>query len=115
MDSKDGLRKIRVDTGGRLSAIPRILEELDVIIPLLSAAYSTGGRRFGYDCPHSIHTHSLVRVTPGAGARCTCCRNYSERRYRMRDGCQVGWSAEPAFAHDGVAYSFSRAPRYTDG
>jgi hypothetical protein len=54
MNSEDELQKIRIHTREQLGAIPRVLRELQELVPLLSVAYSTDGRTFGYEAPLSM-------------------------------------------------------------
>ena len=54
MYSNDELQKIRIHTSEQLGAIPRVLRELQQLVPLLSVAYSTDGRTFGYEGPLSM-------------------------------------------------------------
>src|SRR5918998_6974226 len=54
MEPKDELQKIRIDAVEQLGAIPRVLKELQELVPLLSVAYSTDGRTFGYEAPLSM-------------------------------------------------------------
>src|SRR3712207_3807273 len=54
MEPEDELRKIRIDAGEQLGAVPKILKELQELVPLLSVAYSTDGRTFGYEAPLSM-------------------------------------------------------------
>ena len=54
MDSRDELQKIRIDAVEQLGSIPRVLKELQELVPLLSVAYSTDGRTFGYEAPLSM-------------------------------------------------------------
>jgi hypothetical protein len=55
MEPKDELQKIRSDAAEQFAAIPRVLKELQELVPLLAVAYSTDGRTFGYEAaPFSL-------------------------------------------------------------
>ena len=54
MESSDELQKIRVGAVEQLGALPKALKELQELVPLLSVAYSTDGRTFGYEAPLSV-------------------------------------------------------------
>src|SRR3712207_478498 len=54
MESKDELQKIRIGAVEQLGAIPRVLKELQELVPLLAVTYSTDGRTFGYEAPLSM-------------------------------------------------------------
>jgi hypothetical protein len=47
MESEGELQKIRIGAVEQLGAIPKVLKELQELVPLLSVAYSTDGRTFG--------------------------------------------------------------------
>src|SRR5215207_706534 len=51
MESRDDVKKIRIGAMEQLGAIPKVLKELQELVPLLSVAYSTDGRTFGYEAP----------------------------------------------------------------
>jgi hypothetical protein len=57
MYSADELQKIWIDTREQLGAIPRVLRELHELVPLLSVAYTTDGRTFGYEAPQERGTY----------------------------------------------------------
>jgi hypothetical protein len=54
MESKDDLQKIRIGAVEQLGARPKVLKELQELVPLLAVAYSTDGRTFGYEAPLSM-------------------------------------------------------------
>ena len=55
MESRDDVKKIRIGAMEQLGAIPKVLKELQELVPLLSVAYSTDGRTFGYEAPLDVH------------------------------------------------------------
>ena len=65
MESRDDVKEIRISAMEQLGAIPKVLKELQELVPLLSVAYSTDGRTFGYEAPlsMSIPVGSYVALT----------------------------------------------------
>jgi hypothetical protein len=55
MESRDDVKKVRIGAMEQLGAIPKVLNELQELVPLLSVAYSTDGRTFGYEAPLYVH------------------------------------------------------------
>src|SRR5215203_4018607 len=54
MESEDNLQKIRLGAVEQLGALPKVLKDLQELVPLLAVAYSTDGRTFGYEGPLSM-------------------------------------------------------------
>jgi uncharacterized protein len=96
MESNDELQKIRIGAGEQLAAIPRVLKELQELVPLLSVAYSTDGRTFGYEAPlsMSIPVGSYVALSVQDG------REYLgqivTKEVSMRQGAEIGLELDPS-------------------
>jgi uncharacterized protein len=73
MESKDDLQKIRIGAVEQLGARPKVLKELQELVPLLAVAYSTDGRTFGYEAPLSMpipigsYRHTFLCGQSGSG------------------------------------------------
>jgi uncharacterized protein len=98
MDSENDLQKIRIDTSEQLGAIPRVLRELQELVPLLSVAYSTDGRTFGYEAPlsMSIPLGSYVALSTQDG------REYLgqiiTKEVSIRQGAEIGLELDPGLS-----------------
>jgi DNA helicase HerA-like ATPase len=98
MESKDELQKIRIGAGEQLGAIPRVLKELQELVPLLSVAYSTDGRTFGYEAPlsMSIPVGSYVALSAQDG------REYLgqivTKEVSMRQGAEISLELDPSLS-----------------
>ena len=96
MESKDELQRIRVGAVEQLAAIPSVLRELQELVPLLSVAYSTEGRTFGYEAPlsMSIPVGSYVALSAQDG------REYLGQRVTkevsIRQGAELGLELDPS-------------------
>jgi hypothetical protein len=110
MYSNDELQKIRIHTSEQLGAIPRVLRELQQLVPLLSVAYSTDGRTFGYETPlsMSIPLGSYVALSTQDG------REYLgqiiTKEVSIRQGAEIGLELDPglsALLPEGVNLSSS--------
>jgi DNA helicase HerA-like ATPase len=98
MESRDELQKIRIGAGEQLGAIPRVLKELQELVPLLSVAYSTDGRTFGYEAPlsMSIPVGSYVALNAQDG------REYLgqivTKEVSMRQGAEISLELDPSLS-----------------
>jgi DNA helicase HerA-like ATPase len=98
MESRDELQKIRIGAGEQLGAIPRVLKELQELVPLLSVAYSTDGRTFGYEAPlsMSIPVGSYVALSAQDG------REYLgqivTKEVSMRQGAEISLELDPSLS-----------------
>ena len=98
MDSENDLQKFRIDTSEQLGAIPRVLRELQELVPLLSVAYSTDGRTFGYEAPlsMSIPLGSYVALSTQDG------REYLgqiiTKEVSIRQGAEIGLELDPGLS-----------------
>jgi uncharacterized protein len=108
MDSENELQNIRIATKEQLGAIPRVLRELQEFVPLLSVAYSTDGRTFGYEAPlsMSIPLGSYVALSTQDG------REYFgqiiTKEVSIRQGAEIGLELDPglsALLPEGVSLS----------
>jgi uncharacterized protein len=110
MDSENELQNIRIATKEQLGAIPRVLRELQELVPLLSVAYSTDGRTFRYEAPlsMSIPLGSYVALSTQDG------REYLgqiiTKEVSIRQGAEIGLELDPdlsALLPEGVNLSSS--------
>jgi DNA helicase HerA-like ATPase len=96
MESKDELQKIRIGAVEQLGAIPRVLKELQELVPLLAVTYSTDGRTFGYEAPLSmaIPVGSYVALSVQDG------REYLgqviTKEVSIRQGAEIGLELDPS-------------------
>ena len=112
MEPKDELQKIRIDAVEQLGAIPRVLKELQELVPLLSVAYSTDGRTFGYEAPlsMSIPVGSYVALSVHNGGEYL--GQVVTKEVSVRQGAEIGLELDPslnALMPEGVNLS----PRHT--
>src|SRR3712207_4526213 len=110
MESKDELQKIRIGAGEQLGAIPRVLKELQELVPLLSVAYSTDGRTFGYEAPlsMSIPVGSYVALTAQGDGQYL--GQVVTKEVSVRHGAELGLELDPnlsALLPEGVSFSSS--------
>jgi uncharacterized protein len=96
MESKDELQKIRIGAGEQLGAIPRVLKELQELVPLLSVAYSTDGRTFGYEAPlsMSIPLGSYVVLSAQDGGEYL--GQIVTKEVSTRQGAEIGIELDPS-------------------
>src|SRR5918994_7998340 len=95
MEPKDELQKIRIDAVEQLGAIPRVLKELQELVPLLSVAYSTDGRTFGYEAPlsMSIPVGSYVALSAQDGGEYL--GQVVTKEVSVRQGAEIGLELDP--------------------
>jgi uncharacterized protein len=110
MKSKDELQKIQVSAVEQLGALPKILKELQELVPLLSVAYSTDGRTFGYEAPlsKSIPIGSYVSLTTEGGGEYL--GQVVTKEVSVRQGAEIGLELDPslsALLPEGVSFSSS--------
>ena len=110
MQSSDDVKKIRIRAMEELGAIPKVLKELQELVPLLSAAYSTDGRTFGYEAPlsMSIPVGSYVSLTAQGGGEYL--GQVVTKAVSVRQGAEIGLELDPslsALLPDGVSFSSS--------
>ncbi|HEX2742601.1 MAG TPA: ATP-binding protein [Rubrobacter sp.] len=110
MQSSDDVKKIRIRAMEELGAIPRVLKELQELVPLLSAAYSTDGRTFGYEAPlsMSIPVGSYVSLTAQGGGEYL--GQVVTKEVSVRKGAEVGLELDPslsALLPEGISFSSS--------
>ena len=110
MQSSDDVQKIRIRAMEELGAIPKVLKELQELVPLLSAAYSTDGRTFGYEAPlsMSIPVGSYVSLTAQGGGEYL--GQVVTKAVSVRQGAEIGLELDPslsALLPDGVSFSSS--------
>jgi DNA helicase HerA-like ATPase len=110
MESKDELQKIRIDAVDQLGSIPRVLKELQELVPLLSVAYSTDGRTFGYEAPLSmpIPVGSYVALSVQNGGEYL--GQLVTKEVSVRQGAEIGLELDPslsALLPKGISFSSS--------
>ena len=110
MESKDELQKIRIDAVEQLGSIPRVLKELQELVPLLSVAYSTDGRTFGYEAPLSmpIPVGSYVALSVQNGGEYL--GQLVTKEVSVRQGAEIGLELDPslsALLPKGISFSSS--------
>jgi len=108
MEPEDEFRKIRIDAGEQLGSIPRVLRELQELVPLLSVAYSTDGRTFGYEAPlsMSIPVGSYVALSVHNGGEYL--GQLVTKEVSVRQGAEIGLELDPslnALLPEGVSLS----------
>jgi DNA helicase HerA-like ATPase len=122
MESSNDVKKIRIGAMEQLGAIPKVLKELQELVPLLSVAYSTDGRTFGYEAPlsMSIPIGSYVSLTAqGSGEYLG---QIVTKEVSVRQGAEIGLELDPslsALLPEGVSFSSSHTyplqRRYANG
>jgi DNA helicase HerA-like ATPase len=110
MQSRDELRKIRISAVEQLGALPKVLKELQELVPLLSVAYSTDGRTFGYEAPlsMSIPVGSYVALSLQDGGEYL--GQVVTKEVSVRQGAEIGLELDPslnALLPQGVHFSSS--------
>src|SRR5918997_6376646 len=108
MESKDELQKVRIGAVEQLGALPKILKELQEFVPLLSVAYSTDGRTFGYEAPlsMSIPVGSYVALTTQGDGQYL--GQVVTKEVSVRHGAEIGLELDPslsALLPEGVSFS----------
>jgi uncharacterized protein len=110
MESKDELRKVRIGAVEQLGALPKILKDLQELVPLLSVAYSTDGRTFGYEAPlsMSIPVGSYVALRLQNGGEYL--GQVVTKEVSVRQGAELGLELDPslnALLPQGISFSSS--------
>jgi uncharacterized protein len=110
MESKDELQKVRISAVEQLGALPKILKELQELVPLLSVAYSTDGRTFGYEAPlsMSIPVGSYVALRLQNGGEYL--GQVVTKEVSVRQGAEIGIELDPslnALLPEGISFSSS--------
>ena len=110
MESKDELQKVRISAVEQLGALPKILKELQELVPLLSVAYSTDGRTFGYEAPlsMSIPVGSYVALRLQNGGEYL--GQVVTMEVSVRQGAEIGIELDPslnALLPQGTSFSSS--------
>src|SRR5215204_3532416 len=110
MESKDDLQEIRIGAMEQLGAIPKVLKELQELVPLLSVAYSTDGRTFGYEAPlsMSIPVGSYVALAAQGGGEYL--GQVVTKEVSARQGAEIGLELDPslsALLPEGISFSSS--------
>src|ERR671911_2173959 len=110
MESKDELQKIRIGAVEQLGALPKVLKELQELVPLLSVAYSTDGRTFGYEAPlsMSITVGSYVALSLQNGGEYL--GQLVTKEVSVRQGAEIGLELDPslsALLPQGISFSSS--------
>lgn len=95
MEPKDELQKIRSDAAEQFAAIPRVLKELQELVPLLAVAYSTDGRTFGYEAPLSMPIPVGCYVTLGAQNGGSYLGQVVTKEVSVRQGAEIGLELDP--------------------
>jgi hypothetical protein len=108
MESDYDVKKIRVGAMEQLGAIPKVLKELQELVPLLSVAYSTDGRTFGYEAPlsMSIPVGSYVALTTQGDGQYL--GQVVTKEVSVRHGAEIGLELDPslsALLPEGVSFS----------
>src|SRR5918994_2809688 len=110
MESRDDVKKIRIGAMEQLGAIPKVLKELQELVPLLSVAYSTDGRTFGYEAPlsMSIPVGSYVALSVHEGS--AYLGQVVTKEVSVRQGAEIGLELDPslnALLPEGISFSSS--------
>ena len=110
MESNDELQKVRIGAVEQLGALPKILKELQEFVPLLSVAYSTDGRTFGYEAPLSMS----IPVGSYVALRLQNAGEYLgqvvTKEVSVRQGAEIGLELDPslnALLPEGISFSSS--------
>ena len=116
MESRDDVKKIRIGAMEQLGAIPKVLKELQELVPLLSVAYSTDGRTFGYEAPlsMSIPIGSYVSLSAEGGGEYL--GQVVTKEVSIRQGAEIGLELDPslsALLPEGVSFSSSTPTLYS--
>src|SRR5918994_7240927 len=122
MESKDKLRKIRIGAVEQLGALPKVLKELQEFVPLLSVAYSTDGRTFGYEAPlsMSIPVGSYVALSLQNGGEYL--GQLVTKEVSVRQGAEIGLELDPSLSallpqgvHFSSSHTYPLQRRYAHG
>jgi uncharacterized protein len=122
MKSKDELQKIQVSAVEQLGALPKILKELQELVPLLSVAYSTDGRTFGYEAPlsMSIPVGSYVALSVQNGGEYL--GQVVTKEVSVRQGAEIGLELDPSLSallpqgvHFSSSHTYPLQRRYAHG
>src|SRR5215210_5471261 len=122
MESKDELQKVRISAVEQLGALPKVLRELQELVPLLSVAYSTDGRTFGYEAPlsMSIPVGSYVALSVHNGGEYL--GQVVTKEVSVRQGAEIGLELDPslnALLPEGVnltsSHTYPLQRRYANG
>src|ERR687898_958936 len=110
MESRDDVKEIRIGAMEQLGAIPKVLKELQELVPLLSIAYSTDGRTFGYEAPlsMSIPVGSYVALTAQGDGEYL--GQVVTKEVSVRQGAEIGLELDPslsALLPEGISFSSS--------
>ena len=110
MESKDELQKIQISAVEQLGALPKVLKELQELVPLLSVAYSTDGRTFGYEAPlsMSIPVGSYMALSLQTGGEYL--GQVVTKEVSVRQGAEIGLELDPslnALLPQGIHFSSS--------
>lgn len=110
MGSKDELQRIRIGAVEQLGALPKVLKELQELVPLLAVAYSTDGRTFGYEAPLSmpIPVGSYVALNVENGSEYL--GQVVTKEVSVRQGAEIGLELDPslnALLPKGIDFSSS--------
>src|SRR5215217_1693205 len=110
MESKDDLQKIRIGAVEQLGALPKVLKELQELVPLLAVAYSTDGRTFGYEAPLSmpIPVGSYVALSVENGSEYL--GQVVTKEVSVRQGAEISLELDPnlnALLPKGIDFSSS--------
>src|SRR5918995_1102597 len=110
MESEGELQKIRIGAVEQLGALPKVLKELQELVPLPSVAYSTDGRTFGYEAPlsMSIPVGSYVALSVHEGS--AYLGQVVTKEVSVRQGAEIGLELDPslnALLPKGISFSSS--------
>jgi uncharacterized protein len=110
MESEGELQKIRIGAVEQLGALPKVLKELQDLVPLPSVAYSTDGRTFGYEAPlsMSIPVGSYVALSVHEGS--AYLGQVVTKEVSVRQGAEIGLELDPslnALLPKGISFSSS--------
>ena len=96
MESEDNLQKIRLGAVEQLGALPKVLKDLQELVPLLAVAYSTDGRTFGYEGPLSmpIPIGSYVALSVQNGGEYL--GQVVTKEVSIRQGAEIGLELDPS-------------------
>src|SRR5215203_485816 len=110
MEFRDDVKKVRIGAMKQLGAIPKVLKELQELVPLLSVAYSTDGRTFGYEAPLSMSmpVGSYVALSAQDGGEYL--GQVVTKEVSVRQGAEIGLELDPslsALLPEGISFSSS--------
>src|SRR5215203_185572 len=110
MEFRDDVKKVRIGAMKQLGAIPKVLKELQELVPLLSVAYSTDGRTFGYEAPLSMSmpVGSYVALSAQNGGEYL--GQLVTKEVSVRQGAEIGLELDPSLSArlpKGISFSSS--------